>query len=115
MTRKSKGISKMWINRPLTVGMMLLLLPSCSAMFGMNPLVVDPAPAPYFPSCATICDALRPAAPPVVKQDWLHVDNVMLKLRSLQSNDQRETFGPCICAYPVQPGSTPIITQNTPA
>ena len=70
---------------------LLMWLASCSP----TPVIADNCPASFFPACSTTCDAIRPGAPASVAQDWLHVDNLSLKLMGI--NNEHSSFGDCRC------------------
>lgn len=61
----------------------LLMLAMLSLISGCSSVLVDNnAPLPYYPSCATINDAIRPDAPASVRQDWVQTLVVMDDLQA---------------------------------
>lgn len=72
----------------------LTLLVGCSST-PQKP--INTAPAPWFPSCETICDSGRKDAPESVWRDWVRVINVMLKLDALQDSGDKAKFSECKC------------------
>lgn len=72
-----------------------LLLSGCQSLF-----VNNDAPAPFFPSCASIRHAAKDTTPDAIWQDFAGMTRVMLKLRERQPTDERDKLTSCDLAGP---------------
>src|SRR5215203_2054064 len=91
---------------PLTL-IALLSLSGCSSI----PSVSNPAPRPYFLSCATVNYLARCEAPMGALQDAVGTTNVMLKLNEQEPEDERDKFIHCELAIPECPGPRKVVSR----
>jgi hypothetical protein len=89
------------------------MLTSVSLLIGCTRIAVDSqAPAPYFPSCTTIAALEKDETPNSAWRDWVMVTNIMLKLRELQPEHERDKLVDCKKRSRSLLGSTTVTTTK---